>query len=78
MAKSKKEQTEQEVVLSKKELKKISKLEPKIVFFEGRNEKEEAQKIRDQIANIWEKARVEQGLVWAACWGCGGERWTST
>jgi len=60
---ARKEQKEQEVVLSKKELKKIAKLEPKIVFHEGRNEKDEAQKIRDQIANIWDKARQEQGIV---------------
>ncbi|GMI52068.1 hypothetical protein ScalyP_jg4606 [Parmales sp. scaly parma] len=56
---AKKEET---VELSKKDLKKVSKLEPKIAFFIGRGEKEEAQKIKDQIAAVWDKAKVEQGF----------------
>ena len=60
---AKKEQAPQEVVLSKKDKKKVDKLTPKIAFHEGKNEKDEAQKIRDQIANIWEKARVDQGIL---------------
>ena len=53
---------EVELELSKKDAKKVAKLEPKIAFFIGRNDKDEAQKIRDQIAAIWDKAKAEQVL----------------
>jgi hypothetical protein len=41
----------------RKDLKKVQKLEAQIPYHEGRGNKEEAEKVREQIAEIWEKAR---------------------
>lgn len=49
---------EEEVVLSKKDAKKVTKLESQIPYHEGRGNKEEVQKIQDQIAAIWEKTKA--------------------
>ena len=48
---------EEEVQLSKKDQKKVEKLEAQIPYHEGRGNKEEAEKIRGQVAAIWQKAR---------------------
>eukprot|EP00428_Durinskia_dybowskii_P074058 CAMPEP_0170413258 /NCGR_PEP_ID=MMETSP0117_2-20130122/31427_1 /TAXON_ID=400756 /ORGANISM="Durinskia baltica, Strain CSIRO CS-38" /LENGTH=61 /DNA_ID=CAMNT_0010671045 /DNA_START=74 /DNA_END=259 /DNA_ORIENTATION=- len=53
-AKSKKEE---EITLSKKDAKKVSKLEAQIPYHEGRGNKEEVEKIKEQIDSIWQKAR---------------------
>jgi len=42
---------------SRKDAKKVQKLEAQIPYHEGRGNKDEAQKIRDQVAAIWEKAK---------------------
>jgi hypothetical protein len=41
------------------DLKKVTKLEAMIPYHEGRNAKDEAQKVRDQIGSIWDKARAD-------------------
>ena len=56
MGKSKK-QAEIEVTLSKKEQKKVDKLQSQIPYHEGRGDKEQAAKIQEQIDSIWAKAR---------------------
>lgn len=50
---------EEEIVLSKKDKKKVAKLESMIPYHEGRKNDDEVAKIKDQIAKIWEKAREE-------------------
>jgi len=57
MGKPKKNVKEPEMVLSKKDLKKVTKLESQIPYHEGRGNKEEVQKVRDQIAAIWTKTK---------------------
>eukprot|EP00531_Pseudo-nitzschia_arenysensis_P014055 CAMPEP_0116123190 /NCGR_PEP_ID=MMETSP0329-20121206/4615_1 /TAXON_ID=697910 /ORGANISM="Pseudo-nitzschia arenysensis, Strain B593" /LENGTH=52 /DNA_ID=CAMNT_0003617087 /DNA_START=322 /DNA_END=477 /DNA_ORIENTATION=+ len=52
MGKSKKIVRE-EATLSKKDAKKVDKLQSQIPYHEGRGNKDEAQKIRDQIEKIW-------------------------
>lgn len=42
---------------NRKDKKKVSKLESSIPYHEGRGNKEEVEKIKEQIAAIWEKAR---------------------
>eukprot|EP00429_Kryptoperidinium_foliaceum_P070963 CAMPEP_0176053804 /NCGR_PEP_ID=MMETSP0120_2-20121206/26766_1 /TAXON_ID=160619 /ORGANISM="Kryptoperidinium foliaceum, Strain CCMP 1326" /LENGTH=62 /DNA_ID=CAMNT_0017387265 /DNA_START=156 /DNA_END=344 /DNA_ORIENTATION=+ len=56
MGKSKSKK-EEEVVLSKKDAKKVSKLEAQIPYHEGRGNKEEVEKIKQQIDDIWTKTR---------------------
>lgn len=48
----------------RKEEKKLAKLRPKIAFFEGRKETDQAEKIRGQIEEIQlaAKARYDAGL----------------
>ena len=41
----------------RKDAKKVSKLEAQIPYHEGRGNKEEVEKIKEQVAEIWEKAR---------------------
>ena len=41
----------------RKDQKKVSKLESKIPYFEGRGNKEEVEKIKEQIESIWVKTR---------------------
>jgi hypothetical protein len=41
----------------RKDAKKVSKLEAQIPYHEGRGDKEAAEKIRQQIADIWTKTR---------------------
>jgi hypothetical protein len=41
----------------RKDLKKVTKLEAQIPYHEGRGNKEEVEKIKEQIAGIWEKAK---------------------
>lgn len=55
MAKPK--QKEVEITLNKKDQKKVSKLEAQIPYHEGRGNKEEVEKIKEQIALIWEKTK---------------------
>jgi hypothetical protein len=40
----------------------VTKLEAQIPYHEGRNNKEEVEKIKEQIASIWDKTR-EQALA---------------
>eukprot|EP00533_Pseudo-nitzschia_delicatissima_P006425 CAMPEP_0116079044 /NCGR_PEP_ID=MMETSP0327-20121206/934_1 /TAXON_ID=44447 /ORGANISM="Pseudo-nitzschia delicatissima, Strain B596" /LENGTH=64 /DNA_ID=CAMNT_0003569647 /DNA_START=311 /DNA_END=505 /DNA_ORIENTATION=- len=56
MAKGKK-QAVVEATLSKKDAKKVAKLESQIPYHEGRGNKDDVQKIKDQIAKIWTKTR---------------------
>jgi|EP00590_Aulacoseira_subarctica_P002234 hypothetical protein len=57
MAGNKKSKAEEEVVLSKKDQKKVSKLEAQIPYYLGRNQPEEVDKVKEQIADIWAKAK---------------------
>eukprot|EP00519_Triparma_laevis_P008547 CAMPEP_0182519712 /NCGR_PEP_ID=MMETSP1321-20130603/45236_1 /TAXON_ID=91990 /ORGANISM="Bolidomonas sp., Strain RCC1657" /LENGTH=63 /DNA_ID=CAMNT_0024727697 /DNA_START=380 /DNA_END=571 /DNA_ORIENTATION=+ len=57
-----KKQEEETFQLSKKDTKKIKKLEAQIPYYEGRREDAEAQKIREQITAIVDKAKAEQGF----------------
>jgi hypothetical protein len=41
----------------RKDQKKISKLEAQIPYYQGRNQPEEVEKVKEQIADIWAKAR---------------------
>ena len=41
----------------RKDQKKVTKLEAKIPYFEGRGNKEEVEKIKEQIESIWVKTR---------------------
>lgn len=59
MAKPKKEI---DVTLSKKDQKKVQKLEAQIPYHEGRQNMDEVTKIKEQIAAIWDKAKEAQGL----------------
>jgi len=52
-----KSKKEEEVVLNKKDQKKVSKLEAQIPYHQGRNNLEEVEKIKEQINAIWAKAR---------------------
>eukprot|EP00562_Extubocellulus_spinifer_P009848 CAMPEP_0178507354 /NCGR_PEP_ID=MMETSP0696-20121128/20172_1 /TAXON_ID=265572 /ORGANISM="Extubocellulus spinifer, Strain CCMP396" /LENGTH=60 /DNA_ID=CAMNT_0020136831 /DNA_START=129 /DNA_END=311 /DNA_ORIENTATION=- len=52
-----KSKKEEEVTLSKKDLKKVTKLEAQIPYHMGRGETEEAEKIKAKIDAIWEKAK---------------------
>ena len=40
----------------RKDAKKVQKLEAQIPYHEGRGQKDEAEKIRQQIKGIWDKA----------------------
>jgi hypothetical protein len=42
---------------NRKDQKKVTKLEAQIPYHEGRGNKDEIEKIKEQIASIWEKAR---------------------
>lgn len=42
---------------NRKELKKVTKLEAQIPYHEGRGNKEEVEKIKEQIAAVWERAK---------------------
>lgn len=55
----KKSKKEEEITLSKKDAKKVSKLEAQIPYHEGRGNKEEVEKIRQQVEDIWAKAREQ-------------------
>jgi hypothetical protein len=44
----------------RKDQKKVDKLTAQIPYHEGRMNKEEVEKIKDQIAHIWEKAKEAQ------------------
>lgn len=52
-----KKQVIEEATLSKKDQKKVTKLESQIPYHEGRGNKDEVQKIKDQIEKIWQKTR---------------------
>jgi hypothetical protein len=45
---------------TRKDQKKVDKLEAQIPYHEGRGNLEEVTKIKDQVAGIWEKAREAQ------------------
>ena len=44
-------------VIFRKDAKKVSKLEAQIPYHEGRGNKEEVEKIKQQIEEIWAKTR---------------------
>eukprot|EP00934_Nitzschia_sp_Nitz4_P001927 Nitzschia sp. Nitz4//scaffold36_size144017//57994//58287//NITZ4_003086-RA/size144017-processed-gene-0.77-mRNA-1//-1//CDS//3329549456//1927//frame0 len=48
---------EEEITLNKKDAKKVAKLEAQIPYHEGRGNKEEVEKIKEQVAAIWAKTR---------------------
>jgi len=48
---------EEELALSKKDLKKVTKLEAQIPYHEGRGNKEEVTKIKNKVDAIWDKTR---------------------
>eukprot|EP00553_Chaetoceros_curvisetus_P003776 CAMPEP_0204612404 /NCGR_PEP_ID=MMETSP0717-20131115/494_1 /ASSEMBLY_ACC=CAM_ASM_000666 /TAXON_ID=230516 /ORGANISM="Chaetoceros curvisetus" /LENGTH=61 /DNA_ID=CAMNT_0051624477 /DNA_START=65 /DNA_END=250 /DNA_ORIENTATION=- len=48
---------QEEIKLSKKDAKKVAKLEAMIPYHEGRKNDEEVTKLKEQIASIWEKAK---------------------
>jgi hypothetical protein len=48
--------------LHRKDLKKVTKLEAQIPYHEGRGNKDEVLKIKEQIADIWEKARLAAAM----------------
>jgi len=56
MAKGKKQVIE-DATLSKKDQKKVTKLESQIPYHEGRGNKDEVQKVKDQIGKIWQKTK---------------------
>jgi len=58
MAKNNKKEEKPEDVLSKKDLKKIHKLEAQIPYHEGRGNADEVTKIKEQVEGIWAKARA--------------------
>lgn len=41
----------------RKDAKKVAKLEAQIPYHEGRGNKEEVEKIKEQVADIWAKTR---------------------
>lgn len=49
-------------LIARKDAKKVSKLEAQIPYHEGRGNKEEVEKIKEQVAMIWAKAREAQGV----------------
>eukprot|EP00537_Pseudo-nitzschia_pungens_P000354 CAMPEP_0172359324 /NCGR_PEP_ID=MMETSP1060-20121228/3540_1 /TAXON_ID=37318 /ORGANISM="Pseudo-nitzschia pungens, Strain cf. cingulata" /LENGTH=78 /DNA_ID=CAMNT_0013080923 /DNA_START=221 /DNA_END=456 /DNA_ORIENTATION=+ len=57
MGKPKNQKKEEDLTLSKKDKKKVDKLQSQIPYHEGRGNKEEVQKIKDQIEKIWTKTK---------------------
>eukprot|EP00529_Nitzschia_sp_RCC80_P039135 CAMPEP_0113450962 /NCGR_PEP_ID=MMETSP0014_2-20120614/6098_1 /TAXON_ID=2857 /ORGANISM="Nitzschia sp." /LENGTH=62 /DNA_ID=CAMNT_0000342313 /DNA_START=2192 /DNA_END=2380 /DNA_ORIENTATION=+ /assembly_acc=CAM_ASM_000159 len=47
----------EEITLSKKDAKKVAKLEAQIPYHEGRGNKDEVSKIKEQVEEIWRKTR---------------------
>ena len=45
------------VAIHRKDQKKVSKLEAQIPYHQGRGNMEEVEKIKEQVAGIWQKAR---------------------
>lgn len=48
---------EEEIVLNKKDAKKVGKLEAQIPYHDARGDKEKVEKIKSQIDAIWAKTR---------------------
>jgi len=44
-------------ILNRKDNKKVTKLTSQVPYHEGRGEKEEVEKIKQQIETIWQKTR---------------------
>eukprot|EP00551_Chaetoceros_affinis_P002842 CAMPEP_0203633810 /NCGR_PEP_ID=MMETSP0088-20131115/865_1 /ASSEMBLY_ACC=CAM_ASM_001087 /TAXON_ID=426623 /ORGANISM="Chaetoceros affinis, Strain CCMP159" /LENGTH=64 /DNA_ID=CAMNT_0050487263 /DNA_START=131 /DNA_END=325 /DNA_ORIENTATION=- len=61
--KKNKSKAEEEFKLNKKDQKKVDKLTSQIPYHEGRGNKEEVEKIKDQVAKIWEKARAAEAAM---------------
>lgn len=57
---ARKQQKEEELKLSKKDQKKVDKLTAQVPYHEGRGNKEEVTKIKEQVEAIWQKARDAQ------------------
>eukprot|EP00751_Fragilariopsis_kerguelensis_P009783 CAMPEP_0170797704 /NCGR_PEP_ID=MMETSP0733-20121128/25790_1 /TAXON_ID=186038 /ORGANISM="Fragilariopsis kerguelensis, Strain L26-C5" /LENGTH=65 /DNA_ID=CAMNT_0011148659 /DNA_START=194 /DNA_END=391 /DNA_ORIENTATION=- len=62
MGKPKQKVVEEEMALSKKDLKKVTKLEAQIPYHEGRGNKEEVTKIKNKVDAIWDKTREAYAL----------------
>jgi len=62
MGKPKQKVVEEEMALSKKDLKKVTKLEAQIPYHEGRGNKEEVTKIKNTVEAIWDKTREAYAL----------------
>jgi len=63
MPKNKKQQKEEEFTLSKKGAKKVAKLEAQIPYHQGRDEKDEVEKIKEKVIAIRKKEMEAQGFV---------------
>eukprot|EP00543_Licmophora_paradoxa_P000609 CAMPEP_0202450070 /NCGR_PEP_ID=MMETSP1360-20130828/8725_1 /ASSEMBLY_ACC=CAM_ASM_000848 /TAXON_ID=515479 /ORGANISM="Licmophora paradoxa, Strain CCMP2313" /LENGTH=65 /DNA_ID=CAMNT_0049068205 /DNA_START=134 /DNA_END=331 /DNA_ORIENTATION=- len=59
MAGKKNKVKEEEIALSKKDAKKVAKLESQIPYHVGRGNTDEVEKIKGQIDKIWQKTRDE-------------------
>jgi hypothetical protein len=59
----KKAEKVEEFKLSKKDQKKVDKLQAQIPYHEGRKNQVEADKCKEQIEAIWVKAREEAGIL---------------
>eukprot|EP00542_Grammatophora_oceanica_P015601 CAMPEP_0194028064 /NCGR_PEP_ID=MMETSP0009_2-20130614/2094_1 /TAXON_ID=210454 /ORGANISM="Grammatophora oceanica, Strain CCMP 410" /LENGTH=62 /DNA_ID=CAMNT_0038667327 /DNA_START=83 /DNA_END=271 /DNA_ORIENTATION=- len=57
MGGKKKSKMDEEIKLSKKDQKKVDKLTAQIPYHEGRGNKDEVTKIKEQIDSIWQKTR---------------------
>eukprot|EP00571_Detonula_confervacea_P014041 CAMPEP_0172311260 /NCGR_PEP_ID=MMETSP1058-20130122/14378_1 /TAXON_ID=83371 /ORGANISM="Detonula confervacea, Strain CCMP 353" /LENGTH=64 /DNA_ID=CAMNT_0013024389 /DNA_START=95 /DNA_END=289 /DNA_ORIENTATION=- len=56
---------EEDLTLSKKEQKKVDKLSAQIPYHEGRGNKEEVTKIKEQVDAIWTKAKAAHAAQFA-------------
>jgi hypothetical protein len=59
MAGKKNSKADDELKLSKKDQKKVDKLLAQIPYHEGRGNKDEVEKIKEQVESIWQKTRDE-------------------
>jgi len=62
MGKGQKKKIIEDATLSKKDLKKVTKLESQIPYHEGRGNKDDVQKIKEQIEKIWVKTKEAHEL----------------
>lgn len=58
MGGKKNSKSDDEITLSKKDKKKVDKLQSQIPYHEGRGNKEEVEKIKQQVEDIWERTKA--------------------